>query len=57
MKSIFAHIYSVSAIYRLNEACDLMRREVLYTVHIEFYIPVKLVRLFKMFLKEILSYV
>jgi hypothetical protein len=34
-----------------------MRREVLYTVHIEFDIPVKLVRLFKMFLKEILSYV
>jgi hypothetical protein len=46
---------SAEAIYRLQEAYDSARREVLYNILIEFGIPVELVRLIKMCLNETCS--
>jgi len=39
---------SASASYKLQESLDLVRREVLYNILIEFGIPMKLERLIKM---------
>jgi len=39
----------------LKKACDLVRREVLYNILIEFGIPMKLVRLIKRYLNETCS--
>jgi hypothetical protein len=44
---------SASAICRLQEC--LLRREVLYNILIEFGVPMKLVRLIRMFLNETYS--
>jgi len=46
---------SASAIYRFKKANDSVRREVLYNILIEFGIPMKLVRLIKMYLTETYS--
>jgi hypothetical protein len=43
---------SASAFYRLQEAYDSVRREVLYNILIEYGIPMKLIRLIKMCLNE-----
>jgi hypothetical protein len=39
---------SASAIYRHKDAYDSVKGEVLYNILIEFGVPMKLVRLFKM---------
>jgi hypothetical protein len=39
----------------LKKACDLVRREVLYNILLEFGIPMKLVRLIKMYINETCS--
>jgi hypothetical protein len=36
----------------LKEACDLVIREVLYSIFVEFVIPMKLLRLIQMCLKK-----
>jgi hypothetical protein len=46
---------STSAINRLQESLDSVRREVLYNILIEFEILMKLVRLIKMCLNETYS--
>jgi hypothetical protein len=38
----------MSAIHRFKKACDSVRREVLYSILIEFVVPTKVVRLIKM---------
>jgi hypothetical protein len=39
---------NASAIFYFEKACDSVRRDVLYSILIEFGIPMKLVRLIKM---------
>jgi len=45
----------MSVIYRFQEHCDSVKREVMYHILIEFCIPVKPLRLIKMCLSETCS--
>jgi hypothetical protein len=39
----------------MKKACDLVTREILYNIIVEFWVPMKLVRLTKIYLNETYS--